>query len=250
MESTVSDDSTQMAQETNPEYFRYRIEDTTGSIVITGYSGPDANVVIPNVFENRPVLTIGSGAFEDNQVIKSVVIPNTVTTIEGQAFKNSTLEEIVLPDHLQIIEEEVFESCPLTEVDIPQGTTTIGIMAFYSCELSRVSLPNSLQIIAANAFYNNPSLSEVTIPESVTYIGNLEEEDLDNFLTLTVYPRSRADIRLYGYSSLMEDISNKVKPQSFPAFDDQTVFYGKSGSFAEKYVNATAEYYGYKFIAI
>lgn len=241
----IADIISELEQGTNPDYFQYTIVDTTGSISITGYNGPDSKVIIPLTLENRPVKTISSGAFEDNQVIQEVILSNAVTTIEEDAFKNSTLQKITLSTNLVEIGTEAFSSCQLTEVDIPEGTVTIGEKAFYSCPLTRVSFPETLEVIGENAFYKIPTLTSVTIPSSVIEIGNLGESDLDNFEDGGELRRSQG-----GTGGGLPSLSYSFATRSFPAFDDEITIYGKSGSFAEKYVNATAEYYGYKFIAI
>lgn len=139
-------------------------------IEITGYSGSSPEVVIPAEIDGMPVLSIGSGAFEpeevwydwdddDNEilysdsVITSVDIPDGVMFIEDSAFEYCTnLKSVFIPDSVTSIEFEAFRYCTsLTRIDIPDNVTYIGEYAFGDC----ISLSGS-----------------IVIPNSVTYIGS------------------------------------------------------------------------------
>ncbi len=50
----------------------------------------DKNLVIPAEIDGYAVTTIGYGAFKDNKVIESIVIPHSVTEIHEKAFHNCT----------------------------------------------------------------------------------------------------------------------------------------------------------------
>lgn len=84
-----------------------------GSGTITGYTGSDTDVVIPERIGGIKVEGIGDEAFGYNDNIKSVVIPEGVTSIGSG----------------------VFSSCDsLTSVTIPEGVTSIGNWAFSYCD--------------------------------------------------------------------------------------------------------------------
>ena len=55
-------------------------------ITITGYTGPGGAVAIPAVINGRPVTDIGLAAFAGVNTVTDVTIPNSVTSIEVQAF--------------------------------------------------------------------------------------------------------------------------------------------------------------------
>ena len=72
--------------------FEYEL--TADGIIITGYNGTKANVVIGESYEidgkTYDVVEIAESAFEANEDIKSVVIPATVKTIGDYAFYDCT----------------------------------------------------------------------------------------------------------------------------------------------------------------
>ena len=55
-------------------------------IAITGYTGTDEAVTIPEIIENLPVMTIGDWAFADCSSLTSITIPPSVTRIGYEAF--------------------------------------------------------------------------------------------------------------------------------------------------------------------
>ena len=61
----------------------------------------------------------------------------------------------------------------ITSVVIKNGVTTIGTHAFEGCKLTSITLPEGLTTINASAFSDNETTIErVSIPQSVTFIGN------------------------------------------------------------------------------
>ena len=63
--------------------------------------------------------------------------------------------------------------CYAVHVDIPEGTTEIGYYDGYAgnTEITSITIPNSVTNIGNSAFYNCWRLTSVTIPASVTSIG-------------------------------------------------------------------------------
>lgn len=56
------------------------------SITITGYFGKDTAVTVPASIAGIPVNTIAKGAFTDNDNVKTVDLPDTITAVEEGAF--------------------------------------------------------------------------------------------------------------------------------------------------------------------
>ena len=121
------------------------------------------------------VTSIGERAFCSSGVLTSVKIPDSVTSIGAYAFDTcSSLTNVTIPNGVTSIEEHTFDSCiSLTSVTIPDSVTSIGEGAFYDCSsLTSVTIPDSVTSIGDYAFYGCKSLTSVTIPDSVTCIGN------------------------------------------------------------------------------
>ena len=90
--------------------FHYKLEN--GSATITGYEGTAALVQIPAMLDGHPVKKIGERAFEGNEALAAVVVPEGVTEIDWFAFYNCTaLQEISLPLSISLIGHAVFDGC-------------------------------------------------------------------------------------------------------------------------------------------
>jgi hypothetical protein len=125
-------------------------------------------IILPN-----SVTTIGRLAFAYCSSLTSVTIPQGVTTIDLGAFARTSLTSVTIPDSVTTIGMQVFSGCTsLASVTIPQGVTTIGNETFYNCtSLNSVAIPDSVTTIGQSAFKQCTSLNSVTIPDSVTTIG-------------------------------------------------------------------------------
>ena len=103
---------------------------------------------------------IGRSVFY-NCKIRSIVIPNGVTTIGDNAFMNSDLQEIVFPESLVKIGNNAFYYAKLNKVVLPPNLKTIGSSAFSRTPLTEIRLPSSLREIGGKAFDGCGNLKKV-----------------------------------------------------------------------------------------
>ena len=98
--------------------------------------------------QNYPVKNIGLMAFYNCSSVTSLVIPDSVTTINQYAFGNCTgLKTITVPDSvINISEYGAFYQCSgLTSVTIGKNVTSIGTHTFYGCtSLTSINIPDSV----------------------------------------------------------------------------------------------------------
>ena len=158
-------------------------EDNGDSVTITGYTGNEASVVIPNEIEGKPVTAIGKAAFSHNNTLTSVAIPDSVTSIGVKAFYNcKSLGSVTFAGGSQLasIGEEAFYGTELlTSIEIPDGVTGIGNSAFYESGLENINIPAGVTTIGVCAFEECFNLSGVTFEkdsklteiESGTFFG-------------------------------------------------------------------------------
>ncbi|MGM9532166.1 leucine-rich repeat protein, partial [Intestinibacter sp.] len=134
--------------------------------VLKEYKGESEDVVIP-----EEVTAIGDNAFKNCDTIESIVIPSTVKSIGAYAFKACTgLTEITLPEGLETIGDYAFNSCTrLSSLDMPSTLKTIGAHAFDSCRLATsLTLNDDLETIGEYAFNGCKSITgRVTLPSSL-----------------------------------------------------------------------------------
>lgn len=117
--------------------------------------------------------TIPSSAFFNCKSLKKLTIPNSVTEIEGYAFRGSGLETIYIPDSVTEIGENAFEGCSaLQSVRLSPSMKRISRRMFASCKsLSTLDIPRGITEIKDYAFPGCSSLSSFTIPDSVTKLS-------------------------------------------------------------------------------
>lgn len=134
--------------------------------ILTGYTGTDESITIPETVEGKTVKAIGPGAFtrvmigeEDHARtrLKTVVLPETIESIGNEAFyRASGLQQINLPDGVKFIGDHAFAGCDLQELKIPGNVESIGDYAFYFAggdeAFEKLSLPKTLKRVGEGAF--------------------------------------------------------------------------------------------------
>ena len=152
------------------------------------------------------IKTIGRQAFRGCAKLTKLDIPDTVTRIEEGAFSYCpALTSVNMADSVLFLGQYAFQGCGmLSDVTMPHNLNTIGTMCFNGCsELRSIWIPASLQnvyylniygaengpfngsglesfemekgstVIPARLFYGAANLTEVTIPASVTSVGDI-----------------------------------------------------------------------------
>ena len=129
-------------------------------VVVTGRAegNTDTEITIPEAttFNGRTyiVTSIGEFAFTANDLITSVVIPDSVTSIGEFAFSETFLASVVISNGVTSIGNDAFSFNPFLEsVDIPASVTSIGAGAFSN---SGLILITSLSINPADINNINP----------------------------------------------------------------------------------------------
>lgn len=172
---------------TNPESdFTYTISDN--SVTITGYTGKDTDVIIPDTIEGHPVTKIGENAFKNKFKIPSITIPDSVTSIGSSAFQGcNALTSIVIPAGVTVLEKNLLEHCVnLSSVTLPNNLTCIKDFALANCvSLAQIDLPASLQTIEKGAFYYCSGLTKIKIPSGITSINENTFYSCKNLKVLT-----------------------------------------------------------------
>ncbi len=146
-----------------------------GSGTVTGYTGSDATVFVPNRHGGAEVHLIGERAFAENDAIVSVELPSTVIGVGNSAFYRCRyLDNINLTRRVSSLGSYAFFGCArLTSYGDITGASAIPEGLFLGCEkLPAVTLPQSVTFIGAQAFADCAVLGEIVLPDSVTSIGN------------------------------------------------------------------------------
>ena len=134
------------------DHFEATPIDGGAGVMITGYTGGNWEVNIPQRIRRIPVTHIGEGVFRDMNLI-SVTIPRSVTSIGDVAFWGNQLTSVTIPRSVTSIGTLAFANNQLTSVTIPNSirVTDIGAGAFNANQLTYITLPGSARIYAAGS---------------------------------------------------------------------------------------------------
>ena len=154
--------------------------------------------------------SIGYDAFGDCSYIKSITLPNSVTSIEDWAFAYcSAIKSITIPNSVTSIGRNAFRYCTsLTSINIPNSVVSIGENVFHGCislpvednlryadtflveavntSLSTYTIKEGTKWIGYLAFYYCSSLTSITIPNSVTNIDGHAFEGCSSLISITI----------------------------------------------------------------
>jgi hypothetical protein len=118
------------------------------------------------------VTELADGAFQGNDSLTNITVPDTVTKIGSYAFVGDIFTGICLPDCITCIGDSAFAGSAITRMRLPRELIEVGNYEFYNCaSLSDVEIPSRVTTIGSDAFAFCPSLVDIYIPGTVTNIG-------------------------------------------------------------------------------
>ena len=139
--------------------------------VLKKYNGWQAFVEIPDT-----VTAIGDEAFKNNTSMVSVSIPDGVKSIGDSAFYGCTsLLGVVIPDSVEKIGRYAFQKCSkLASAYLPvnEKFTVINTGTFYECmSLKEIIVPDNIVKIEFDAFYNCRNLKNIDLSKNLITVG-------------------------------------------------------------------------------
>lgn len=228
-----------------PSYLSFEYDEPTDGYKLVGvaeeYSPLDGELKIPTSYMDdgtyglKPVTVIGSNVLGDanhiNQNVTSVVIPNSVTIIEEEAFRYcSKMTSVYIGRSVTVIGDYAFAQTSLTNITIPRNVSLCGTQVFAYCEnLKEVVFETGSQLQATGwgMFYNCYNLQGVIIPSNIMILNGTTFANCSSLKSVIFEEGSRLDtIRQQAFFNCraLRDI---IIPESVSAIDDN-VFYNCS----------------------
>ena len=213
--------------------FLYHTSD--GNIVDIKGKDFGANVVSHNVVDGEcviefdaPITKIPAQAFAKSKIKGSLTIPNSVTTIGGEAFAHCTelKGSLTLSNSLKTIGNGAFYNCNSLNgsLTIPNTVTTIGISSFENCAgfNGNLTIPNSVTTIGESAFCNCLKFTgDLTIPNSVTIIEAYTFKSCYGFNGKLTIPNSVTTIRNRAFYKCIGFKGNLTIPNSVTTIGEE-----------------------------
>ena len=181
--------------------YTYTLDDDDNA-TITAYKGNATAIVIPSKLDGYTVVAVGYGVFQNNNNLRAVTIPDTVTSIGGYAFYAcKKLSDVSLSANLVSLGDRSFGNCTsLKGIEIPKTLkTAYAFGPFSGCSaLTNVTLEQGMTAVAPNLFYNCSGIVSIKIPDTVTSIGNDAFRNCDSLKNVEI-PDSVTEIKTEAF---------------------------------------------------
>lgn len=163
-----------------------------GTLRLYQYEGTDTNIVVPDTIDGRKVTVLGNSTFQyctQASDIESVTLPDSLTTIEKNAFYNcEKFKSVTIPQNVSSIGLAAFveglSESSLTEIKVdpenPYFSEKDGVVfskdgtkliVFPSGRSGDYQIPDGTVSVGDYAFYYCVNVSSITVPGSVRSLG-------------------------------------------------------------------------------
>lgn len=146
--------------------FEFALNADESGYAVTGKGSVNVkNIEIPARHEDKPVTEIADGAFYDDDIIESVVLPDGVTGIGSSAFWScGNLKSVQLSNTLTEIKQNAFQFC--------DGLQSVTASVITLCGIKFGNAYSNPLYYAHSLTENGRHVTEVEIPQSIEKIGN------------------------------------------------------------------------------
>ncbi len=162
--------------------------------------------------------------------VKKVELSGITSIGEDAFYHMRTVTEATMSDSIIRMGDAAFAGCSsLKTVRLSSSLQEIPDFAFYHCNFRSIQLPSSVKRIGRHAFTFNDSLSAITVPASVKYIG-MAFSDCPALKEITILNKNTQIEEMLGYSSYYEVVELNITIK------------GYTGSTAEAFVKQNKEW--------
>ena len=162
--------------------YQYSDDSKVAMVIRDNYSALE-NITVPASITvggtEYPVKAIGGYAFgvdwdqKKSSVLKSVTLPEGITSLGIWSFARAKIENLNLPSTLNYIYGEAFNNSDLTSVVIPENVERVSNFAFISSKnLKSVVISEGVQQLGYGAFSSCTNLESLELPSTLKLMDN------------------------------------------------------------------------------
>lgn len=146
---------------------------------LVSYLGAEKEIILPENIHNNPYELYDS-VFECNIPLESIVLPEGMTSLGKYVFRECTnLKSITIPSSLNFIGYGAFQNCNILEFAEYENAYYLGnevnpyVLLVKGKDKMQESytIHSDTKMIYESAFYEFQNITEIRIPDHVTYIG-------------------------------------------------------------------------------
>lgn len=226
------------AYEKQEGYLSFKVREDE-AVLVDCAENATGEITVPATVGGVPVKRIGDEAFARCTGITKVNLPDSIIDLGGSTFVGCTnLTEVNIPSGVTELGYECFYWCErLKSVSLPNGMKRIGYFAFGYCEnLEEIIIPDSVTEIGGGAFLYCERLESVRLPKGITVIkGGVDDEGTFygcSSLTDISIPESVTSIERLAFSGCKSlssiDLPSGILEIGEYAFDDTAIYNKKS----------------------
>lgn len=172
--------SAEVVTGTDGENITWSLDRETGVLTINGTGATtDAwwrpwqsyKADVKEIIVGEGITELGIGSFKEMSMAHTIKLPTTLTAIGSLAFENcASLKTVNIPNGVTSLFQAFTNCSSLESVVVPESVTNMNI-AFKGCtSLKSVNIPNGVTSLD-RTFTNCTSLESIVVPESVTYMN-------------------------------------------------------------------------------
>ena len=211
----------------------YSINSNGTVSVVPGPNKYSGSIIVPDSVsyngKNYPVASLASKAFDGNDQVTSISLPNTITSIGSWCFSGTKIKSIKLPSNLNSLSTGTFSNCSsLENILVGDNLEYIsGTMVFFACtKLKEIKLPGIISISSEGVFEHCHSLVSVLFGENLRTIHSGAFIDCKKLADVYCYAKiapsvsasafeSTGNITLHVPEEAIESYSNELPWSEF-----------------------------------
>ena len=198
---------------------------------------PTGHVTVPSSLGGFPVVGIGDyafyGLYSASYKLESVTIPSGVVRIGERAFSGCpNLTDVTIPASMAVVDDGAFSGCSNLK------GVHISDLAKW-CQIAFVYFSNPLRQ-AHELYLNGERVTRLTIPESVTAIGDDAFAGCSGLMDVTI-PNSVTNIGMWAFEGCHGLTNIVVEPENANYISKSGLLLTKDGSTLVQGVNGVVE---------